>query len=53
MAILEEFHNNGMWVASPETENGITISRQKLTDEQFNSAVDYLKNKLNEYGRGK
>lgn len=40
--VLNEFKENGMWTVQ-ETETGYTITRTKMTNEQYKQAQNNLK----------
>ena len=44
-----EFYKNGLWTASENKEGGISIQRTRLTEEQYNSAIEEIRRK-NENG---
>ena len=43
MKVLNEFHENGLWTAEKQKDGSVTISKTKITDEQYNKAVKVLK----------
>ena len=47
LKVAEEFHNNGLWTAKGNEENGYTIQRTKLTDEQYKSVINEINKKGN------
>ena len=48
--VLEEYKNNGLWIVKQNSkDNTFTIEKQKLTEEQYKTALDEL-NKLNNNG---
>jgi hypothetical protein len=49
--VLNEYHDNGLW-KSNKTENGYEVIKSKLSDKQYNQAINEL-NKLDENGKRK
>ena len=45
---VEEFYKNGLWTAI-ETENGITIQKTTINEEEYNKAIEEI-NRKNEKG---
>ncbi len=51
-AVLGEFKNNGLWTFSTDKDGNVSITRSKLTDSQYNTAVKTV-NSLNSNGFSK
>lgn len=46
---LTEFKENGLWTASADKDGNITITRTKLSEEEYEKALNHF-NTLNENG---
>lgn len=47
--VIEEFHNNGLWKAKESKDGGYIIQKTKLTQKQYNEAINEV-NKLKNDG---
>lgn len=44
-AVMNEFHNNGLWVAVPQ-ESGYTVEKHRISRKEYNKANDIMKDML-------
>ena len=42
--VLATFHDEGLYTATKNTDGSVTISKTKISDEQYNKALEVLKN---------
>lgn len=48
-SVLNEYHNNGLWFVENYDDGSYRISRRRLSDEEYQSSMDYL-SELNNFG---
>lgn len=41
--VLGEFKNNGLWTASTDKDGNVNISKTKITNKQYNTALNMFK----------